>query len=102
MDAARALVGAAAVVTSSLDDHCISAHIAYLGIAGLPLRVREIENMLIETTFDEKDLDEASELARTFVSEDMEDVHATVDYRRALTAEITRRVLGMAWARREH
>src|SRR2546429_3870535 len=71
-----ALVGAAAVVTSSLDDHCISAHIAYLGIAGLPLRVREIENMLIETTFDEKVLDEASELARTFVSEDMEDVHA--------------------------
>ena len=97
-----ALVGAAAVVTSSLDDHCISAHIAYLGIAGLPLRVREIENMLIETTFDEKVLDEASELARTFVSEDMEDVHATVDYRRALTAEITRRVLRMAWARREH
>src|SRR6266700_5465347 len=96
-----ALVGAAAVVTPSLDDRCLSAHIAYLGIAGLPLRVREIENTLIETTFDEKVLDEASELARTFVSEDMEDVHATVDYRRALTAEITRRVLRMAWARRE-
>jgi CO/xanthine dehydrogenase FAD-binding subunit len=97
-----ALVGAAAVVTPSLDDHCMSVHIAYLGIAGLPLRVREIENMLIDTTLDEKVLDEASELARTFVGEDMEDVHATVDYRRALTAEITRRVLRMAWARREH
>jgi CO/xanthine dehydrogenase FAD-binding subunit len=31
----------------------------------------------------------------------MEDVHATVDYRRALTAEITKRVLKAAWERRE-
>jgi CO/xanthine dehydrogenase FAD-binding subunit len=97
-----ALVGTAAIVTPSLDDHCMSAHIAYLGIAGLPLRVREIESILIGTTLDEQILNQAAELAQTFVSDDMEDVHATVDYRRALTTEITKRVLQAAWARREH
>ncbi|HCF86891.1 MAG TPA: hypothetical protein DEV72_17045 [Ktedonobacter sp.] len=97
-----ALVGTAAVVTPSLDDHCMSAHIAYLGIAGLPLRVREIESILIGTTLDEQILNQAAELAQTFVSNDMEDVHATVDYRRALTTEITKRVLQAAWTRREH
>ncbi|MDQ6645554.1 MAG: xanthine dehydrogenase family protein subunit M [Chloroflexota bacterium] len=97
-----ALVGTAAVVTPSRDDHCMSAHIAYLGIAGLPLRVREIESILIGTTLDEQILNQAAELAQTFVSDDMEDVHATVDYRRALTTEITKRVLQAAWARREH
>jgi CO/xanthine dehydrogenase FAD-binding subunit len=29
-------------------------------------------------------------------------VHATVAYRRALTAELTKRVLKAAWQRREH
>jgi len=96
-----ALVGAAAVVTPSLDDHCMSAHIAYLGIAGSPIRVREVEHVLIGTKLDEQTLNRAAEIARTFVSDDMEDVHATVDYRRALTAEITKRVLRAAWERRE-
>lgn len=96
-----ALVGAAAVVTPSLDDHCLAAHIAYLGIAGNPVRSHALEHMLVGTTLDEATLDAAAEEARTLVSEDMEDVHATVDYRRALTAELTKRVLKAAWARRE-
>ena len=96
-----ALVGAAAVLTPALDGQCMSAHIAYLGIAGSPIRAREVENILIGTTLDNQTLNQASELARTFVSEDMDDVHATVDYRRALTAELTRRVLKAAWERRE-
>jgi carbon-monoxide dehydrogenase medium subunit len=96
-----ALVGAAAVLTPALDGQCMSAHIAYLGIAGSPIRAREVENILIGTTLDNQTLTEAAELARTFVSEDMDDVHATVDYRRALIAELTRRVLKAAWERRE-
>jgi CO/xanthine dehydrogenase FAD-binding subunit len=96
-----ALVGAAAVLTPALDGQCMSAHIAYLGIAGSPIRAREVENILIGTTLDNQTLNQAAELARTFVSEDMDDVHATVDYRRALTAELTRRVLKAAWERRE-
>jgi carbon-monoxide dehydrogenase medium subunit len=96
-----ALVGAAAVVTPALDGKCMSAQIAYLGIAGSPLRAREVENILIGTTMGDQTLNEAAELARSLVSEDMDDVHATVDYRRALTAELTRRVLKVAWERRE-
>ena len=65
------------------------------------MRAREVENILIGTTMDDQILNEAAELARSLVSEDMDDVHATVDYRRALTAELTRRVLKAAWERRE-
>ncbi len=97
-----ALVGAAAVLTPTLDDHCMSAHLAYLGISGAPVRAREVEKLLIGTTLDEKTLDVAAEMARTIVSDDMEDVHATVEYRRVLTAEVTKRVLKAAWERREH
>jgi carbon-monoxide dehydrogenase medium subunit len=96
-----ALVGAAAVLTPSLDDHCLEAHIAYLGIAGNPVRSHTLEHMLVGSTLDDAALNAVAEEARTLVSEDMEDVHATVDYRRALTAELTKRVLKAAWARRE-
>lgn len=96
-----ALVGAAAVVTPALDDSCMEAHIAYLGISGFPVRVREIENAIIGTKLDDTILEKAAAIARTVVSDDMEDVHATVEYRRTLTAELTKRVLKAAWQRRE-
>ena len=94
-----ALVGAAAVLTPALDGRCLAAHIAYLGIAGSPIRARAIEDALVGTTLDDAALDSAAEIARTVVSEDMSDVHATTEYRRALTAELTRRVLKAAWER---
>ena len=97
-----ALVGAAAVVTPTADDHCSSAHIAYLGIAGSPVRGHAVENALVGTALDDAALDTAAGAARTLVSDDMSDVHATVEYRRVLTAELTRRVLQAAWQRRGH
>lgn len=97
-----ALVGAAAVVTPSLTDRCLSAQIAYLGIAGNPIRSQAVEEILVGSTLDDKTLAAAAAVASSLVSNDMEDVHATVDYRRALTAELTKRVLKAAWARREH
>ena len=97
-----ALVGAAAVLTPTLDDHCMSAHLAYLGISGAPVRAREVEKVLIGTALDEKTLGVAAQMARTIVSNDMKDVHATVEYRRVLMAELTKRVLKAAWERREH
>ena len=96
-----ALVGAAAVLTPALDDRCMVAHIAYLGIAGAPIRARAVEDVLVGTTLDDATLDSAAEIARTVVSEDMSDVHATTEYRRVLTAELTRRVLKAAWERRQ-
>lgn len=96
-----ALVGAAAVVTPTLDNRCLNAHLAFHGVAGAPIRMREIENMLVGTTLDEQTLQEAADKARECVTTDMEDVHATVDYRRALVSELTKRVLKAAWVRRE-
>src|SRR5947208_5125845 len=55
-----ALVGAAAVVTPSLDDRCLSAHLTFLGIAGVPVRVREVENILVGTTLDDQTLEVAA------------------------------------------
>lgn len=97
-----ALVGAAAVLSPTVDDRCLSAQIAYLGIAGAPLRGHDVENALVGTTLDEPALDRAAEIASTLVSDDMGDVHATVEYRRVLTAELTKRVLQVAWERRGH
>jgi CO/xanthine dehydrogenase FAD-binding subunit len=97
-----ALVGAAAVLTPTEDDLCLSARIAYLGIAGSPVRGHAVEDVLVGTTLDEPTLDAAAEIARTIVSDDMSDVHATVEYRGVLTAELTKRVLRAAWERRGH
>lgn len=97
-----ALVGAAAVLTPTTDDLCLSAHIAYLGIAGAPIRGYDVEAAIVGTTLDESALGAAAESSRMLVSDDMEDVHASVEYRRVLTGELTKRVLKAAWYRRDH
>jgi len=97
-----ALVGAAAVLTPGADDRCISAHIAYLGIAGAPIRGFDVEATIVGTSLDETALAAAAEAASILVSDDMSDVHATVEYRRVLTGELTKRVLRAAWERRGH
>ncbi|HYB00986.1 MAG TPA: xanthine dehydrogenase family protein subunit M [Ktedonobacteraceae bacterium] len=97
-----ALVGAAAVVTADADGHCMSARIAYLGIAGAPVRGHDVEASIVGTTLDEVALDAAAKSASLLVSEDMGDVHATVEYRQVLTGELTKRVLKAAWERRSH
>ena len=96
------LVGAAAVLNSAADDLCNSAHIAYLGIAGAPIRGYDVEAAIIGTSIDETSLDAAAEASMLLVSDDMEDVHASVEYRRVLTGELTKRVLRTAWERRGH
>ena len=95
-----ALVGAAAVLTPGEDGTCQRAQLAYSGVAGAPVRARNIERLLVGSVLDERTLDEAAQLAQAIVSEDMSDIHATADYRRVLVAELTRRVLQTAWARR--
>jgi len=97
-----ALVGAAAVLTPTADDRCMSAHIAYLGIAGAPMRGLTVEDAIVGTSLDEPALNAAAEAASILVSDDMDDVHATVAYRRVLTGELTKRVLKAAWERRGH
>ena len=95
-----ALVGAAAVLTPAEDGTCQRARVAYAGVAGAPVRAREVERLLEGYPFNERTLNRAAEAAREVVNTDMNDIHATVEYRRVLTAELTRRVLRAAWARR--
>jgi CO/xanthine dehydrogenase FAD-binding subunit len=95
-----ALVGAAAVLAPTTEDLCFSAQIAYLGIAGSPIRGYDVETAIVGTELDEVALDAAAEASRMLVSDDMEDVHASVEYRRVLTGELTKRVLRAAWDRR--
>ena len=97
-----ALVGAAAVLNPTADDRCMSAQIAYLGIAGAPIRGYDVEAAIVGRTLDEAALDAAAEASSMLVSDDMGDVHATVEYRRVLTAELTKQVLRTAWERRGH
>ena len=95
-----ALVGAAAVLESGEDGACAAAHVAYLGISGAPVRAHNVEQLLVGRSLDEQSIENAAGAARDLVSEDMSDVHATVEYRRTLTAELTRRLLKSAWERR--
>ena len=95
-----ALVGAAAVLTPAPDDTCMSASIAYLGVAGAPARGHAGEAILTGSAMDEQTIELAAEAARDVVSDDMSDVHASAEYRRTLAAELTRRVLKSAWSRR--
>ena len=97
-----ALVGAAAVLNPAADDLCNSAHIAYLGIAGAPIRGYDVEASVVGSALDETALDAAAEASMLLVSDDIEDVHASVEYRRVLTGELTKRVLRTAWERRAH
>lgn len=94
-----ALAGAAAVVTATSEGTCLSAQISYLGIAGTPVRGSDVENMLVGTTLDEAALNTAAEAAAHRVSDELNDIHATPEYRRSLTAEVTKRVLKAAWKR---
>lgn len=95
-----ALVGAAAVLTPGENGTCQEARLAYSGVAGSPVRATAVEQFLAGKPLDERAVNEAAELAREIVSADMSDVHATVEYRRVLTAELTRRILQVAWTRR--
>lgn len=95
-----ALAGAAAVVTPSEDDRCAAAQIGYLGISGAPVRASAVENILVGTRLDDETLSAAADAAAHMVSDDLADVHATTEYRRSLTAELTKRVLRTAWQRR--
>lgn len=94
-----ALVGAAAVLVPAEDGNCQSARIAYAGVAGAPVRARAVEQVLEGYPLNERTINMAAEVAREVVSADMHDVHATVEYRRVLAAELTRRILPAAWAR---
>ncbi|GER83507.1 MAG: xanthine dehydrogenase family protein subunit M [Thermogemmatispora sp.] len=94
-----ALAGAIVVLTAGPDGRCSSARLSYLGVAPVPQRASAVEALLVGTTLDAATLEEAAAAARTLVSEEMQDIHATAEYRRELVADLTRRLLPLAWSR---
>ncbi|WP_376796013.1 FAD binding domain-containing protein [Thermogemmatispora sp.] len=94
-----ALAGAVVVLTAGPDGRCGSARLTYLGVTPAPRRATAVESLLIGSTLEAATLEEAAATARTLVSEEMQDIHATVEYRRELVAELTRRLLPLAWSR---
>lgn len=94
-----ALAGMAAVVTPTRNGRCLSAQIGYLGIASTPVRAHSVEQLLIGTSLDDETLHAAGEAASQLVTDELNDMHATPEYRRVLTAELTKRALKTAWQR---
>lgn len=94
-----ALAGAIAVVIPTAEGTCQSARISYFGISTTPVRGYEIEQMLAGTSLDDPVLQAAAHAAEHLVDGELRDIHATSAYRRALTAEATKRVLRTAWKR---
>ena len=89
-----ALAGAAAVL--GLDGGRVShARIALMGVGETPVRAEAAEEILLGGAPDDAALAEAAAAAREAVNP-MTDLHASADYRRHLTAVLTRRVLEAA------
>lgn len=91
-----ALAGVVAVLTPNPNGRCLSAQISYLGISGIPIRASTVEKLLSGMPPDDV-IDEAAETAAQLVDDAMSDIHATAEYRRALTRELTKHVLKAAW-----
>lgn len=92
-----AVVGATAVVTLS-GGEITAARVAITSLAPTVLRVPDAEAALIGTSGDRAAADRAGEAAAE-ASRPIDDVRAGADYRRAMAAVITRRVVEAAVAR---
>ena len=97
-----ALAGVVAAVIPGPDGRCLSAQISYLGISGTPIRASTVEKLLSGTSLDDDVINVAAEAAMRLVDDEMNDIHATAEYRRALTRELTKRVLKAAWRNCTH
>lgn len=90
-----ALVGVAAVIESE-DGRCRRARVAVTGATSVPGRLLPVEEALEGGELDEDSLRNACEGAGGELAGVQEDIHASADYRRAMTEVLARRALGRA------
>jgi CO/xanthine dehydrogenase FAD-binding subunit len=90
-----ALVGAAASVTIGSDGVCVRAALAIGAVAPTARLVAAAREILVGSRLDEATLAEASWLAAQ-AAEPISDKRASADYRRRITAVLTRRALLLA------
>ncbi len=92
-------ISAVAVILDLDDDDRISAiKIAAGGIASCPIKLVEVEDVLLGSTLDANDLQKAAEICDKFVTAPA-DVHATVEYRKGLTCRLLAKALVQAKGR---
>ena len=92
-------ISAVAVILDVDDNDRISSiKIAAGGIASCPIKLVEIENVLLGSKLDENDLKKASEICKNLVTAPA-DVHATVEYRKGLTCRLLTKALVQAKGR---
>jgi carbon-monoxide dehydrogenase medium subunit len=94
-----ALVGVAGETTVE-DGSVTAARLCAFGVDGVPLRLVEVEALLEGEQPSAELFDEAGALASRSVSP-TSDMHASADYRRAMTAVLTRRLLAQTTATRD-
>jgi CO/xanthine dehydrogenase FAD-binding subunit len=89
-----AIVGIAAVVVKD-GARCALARLVAAGAGPVPIRLRAAEEILERDGFTDAAMEAASRRASEIVSPDA-DIHASADYRRHLTAVLTKRALTRA------
>ena len=87
----------AVAVLMNIDENSriLSVKVAAGGIAACPIRLSEVEDVLLGTTLDESDVRKATEICIRYVTAPA-DVHATVEYRKGLTCRLLAKALVQA------
>lgn len=94
-----ALAGAAATVTVDSDGRCAAARLALFGVAGVPLRARATERILVGEIITPEALTAAAEAAAGEIEEPISDIHASSEFRRHLAKTLARQALADAATR---
>lgn len=90
-----AIATVAAAITLSSDGSVKTARIGVGGVEARPLRLRDVESLLVGRSPNSVVVTEVSEAARSAV-EPIEDIHGTADYRREITRVLTQRAVEAA------
>ena len=87
----------AVAVLMNIDENSriLSVKVAAGGIASCPIRLSEVEDVLLGSTLDESDVRKATEICIRYVTAPA-DVHATVEYRKGLTCRLLAKALFQA------
>ena len=90
-----AISAVAVLMTTDENNRISSVKVAAGGIASCPIRLSEVEDVLLGTTLDESDVRKATEICIRYVTAPA-DVHATVEYRKGLTCRLLAKALVQA------
>lgn len=92
-----ALVGVAGVIDAE-GERCRTARLAAAGVGPTPIRLRAVEDILVQEGVTEQGLQRAAAKAAELVEPDS-DIHASADFRQHLTQVLTRRAIQRALER---